>query len=65
MKQYRVVKNFNESHAGDVIWLNDRRAVSELRNGNIVELKEEKKPYVTKEEKKISKTKASSKTNKK
>jgi len=51
MKQYKVVKNFNESHTGDVIWLNDRRAVSELRNGNIIEVKEEKKAYKTKEEK--------------
>ena len=50
MKQYRVLRNFSESNIGDIIWLNDRRAKSELRNGN-VELKEEKKAYKTKEEK--------------
>jgi len=51
MKQYKVLRNFSESNIGDIIWLNDRRAKSELRNGNIIEVKEEKKAYKTKEEK--------------
>jgi len=51
MKQYKVVKGFNDSREGDLVWLNDRRAKSELRNGNVSELKVEKVEIKTKEEK--------------
>lgn len=33
---FKVVKQFNDYRVGDVIELNDRRAKSELRNGNVV-----------------------------
>jgi len=33
---YKVVKKFSGANVGDVIDLNARRAVSELRNGNVV-----------------------------
>lgn len=32
---YRVIKEFNGHKVGDVIELNDRRAKSELNNGNV------------------------------
>ena len=62
MKQYKVLRNFSESNIGDIIWLNDRRAKSELRNGNI-ELKEEKRGYKTKEEKVTKVTKRTTNKN--
>lgn len=49
---YKVVKQFNDYQPGTVIELNERRAKSEIGNGNVVEYKEEKLKYKTKEEKK-------------
>lgn len=68
MKQYKVIKGFNDSKKNDFIWLNERRAKSELRNGNvaeIVEQKDEKIEVKTKEEKSTIKTKAPVKRKKK
>jgi len=48
---YKVIRQFNNYRPGAVIDLNDRRAKSELRNGNVVEYKEEKIIYETKQEK--------------
>lgn len=49
---YKVIKPFNDFAPGVVIELNERRAKSEIGNGNVVEYKEEKAVYKTKEEKK-------------
>ena len=59
MKQYKVVKNFNDNFKGDLVWLNERRAKSELRNGNVIELeiKQDMGVYRTKEEKIVKATK--------
>lgn len=48
---YKVVREFNGYRPGTVIELNERRAKSETRNGNVTEYKEEKVTYQTKEEK--------------
>lgn len=47
---YKVIHKFGGSEVGDVIELNDRRARSELRNGNVV-------PYVKPKKKPVKKTK--------
>jgi hypothetical protein len=57
MRQFKVVKNFSESRPGDLVFLNDRRAKSELANGNVIEIKEEKPKIKTKEEKIVKATK--------
>ena len=49
---YKVVKSFNGLKIGQVIELNDRRAKSELRNGNVVRYKAEKTVIKNKAEKK-------------
>jgi len=48
---YKVVRQFNSYRPGTIIDLNERRGKSELNNGNVVEYKEEKVIYQTKQEK--------------
>lgn len=62
---YKVVKEFNGHNVGDVIDLNDRRAKSELSNGNVVasldDVKDPSPPTVkrsAKVEKKVYENKA-------
>lgn len=55
--KYKVVKKFSDAAVGDVIELNDRRAKSEIRNGNVVEYKQEKVAYKNKAYKGKKKTK--------
>jgi hypothetical protein len=57
---YRVINDFNGHKIGDIIELNDRRAKSELRNGNIemVFPKIEHDPIVKKIEKRVYENKA-------
>jgi len=50
---YTVIKEFNGFKVGDTIDLNERRAKSELANGNVKEYKKRN----TKEEKRVKRTK--------
>jgi len=58
---YKVINEFNGHKLGDEIELNDRRAKSELRNGNVekvMERPEKKRDIETKIEKRTYKNKA-------
>jgi hypothetical protein len=55
---YKVIKQFNGHKIGEVIELNERRAKSELRNGNVeVNVKAEKETIENKIEKRVYKNK--------
>lgn len=56
---YKVIKQFNGHKIGEVIELNERRAKSELRNGNVeVNVKAEKETIENKIEKRVYKNKS-------
>jgi hypothetical protein len=46
--KYKVVKEFDGHSVGDIVELNDRRAKSELRNGNVMEAKQPPKKKMEK-----------------
>lgn len=52
--KYKVIKKFSDANIGDIVDLNERRAKSELANGNVKEYKQERK---TKELKRKKQTK--------
>ena len=55
--RYKVIKDHEGYRVGSIIELNDRRAQSEMRRGNIVLCKEDKRVFKTKEAKLDNETK--------
>jgi hypothetical protein len=56
--KYKVIKEYNGLKVGDIVELNERRAKSEVRHGNVIEAKAAKKTAKQKMEKITYKNKA-------